>query len=109
MCLHAVNGRREVISMGKQSAEEICKWLEHLRTRSGVQIVNLARPWHTDTPSIQGVWHPFLNKNPSLATTSFPAPDLYRAVAEEQSATQVVLKEAGVKKVGNVDDASSKE
>ena len=107
--LRAVNGRREVVCMAKNSAEDVCKWLEHLRTRSGVQIVKLAKNWHTDSPTIQGVWHPFLNKNPSLATATFPDPSLYRAVAEEKSATELVLEEAGVKKIGSVEEASSKE
>ncbi|XP_070212739.1 uncharacterized protein [Littorina saxatilis] len=104
-----LNGRQERVSTKDMPADEVCKWLEHLRTRSGAQIVNLRKEWLTNTPSIQGVWHPFLNKNPSLAGTSFPAPELYGAKTESKSATDMVLEEAGVKKVGSVDSASSKE
>ena len=104
-----MNGREERVYTNNMDAEEVCKWMEHLRTRSGVQIVNLRKEWHTDNPSIQGVWHPFLNKNSSLATCSFPAPDLYRAENTEKSATDIVLEQVGVKKVGSVDSASVKE
>ncbi|KAK7111098.1 large ribosomal subunit protein mL43-like [Littorina saxatilis] len=104
-----LNGRQERVSTKDMPADEVCKWLEHLRTRSGAQIVNLRKEWLTNTPSTQGVWHPFLNKNPSLAGTSFPAPELYGAKTESKSATDMVLEEAGVKKVGSVDSASSKE
>ena len=95
--------------MANMPAEEVCKWIEHLRTRSGEQIVRLRKPWHSDCPSVQGVWHPFLNKHPSLGATSFPAPDLYHAKTDSASATEMVLQEAGAKKVGSVDDVRSKE
>lgn len=96
-----VNGRTEAVSTKNMTAEEICKWLEHLRTRSGVQIVRLVKPWHTDTPSIQGTWHTFLNKDPSLATTKFPALHLYQVKSKDKSATEIVLEESLQKKVEN--------
>lgn len=104
-----LNGRREVIATNKMPAEEVAKWLEHLRTRSGEQIVKLVKNWHTDVPSVQGIWHPFTNKDPTLASTKFPAPELYRAKVEQKSATELVLEEAGLKRVGSMDDASSKQ
>ncbi|KAK7498646.1 hypothetical protein BaRGS_00010023 [Batillaria attramentaria] len=118
-----LNGRREVFSTNKMEADEICKWMEHLRTRSGEEIVRLAKPWHTETPSIQGIWHPFLNKDPSLAPTSFPAPDLYRAKKESKSATEILVEDTKesksateilvedtlARKVADVDSISSKE
>jgi len=66
---------------------DVCKWVEHLRSRSGVEIVRLRKPWHTDTPSIQGVWTPFTTINTSLAAARFPDPARY-AVRSAESATQ---------------------
>merc|ERR1719342_1276301 len=100
-----LNGRTERIETGNMPAEEVAKWVEHLRTRSGVQIQRLKKDWHTDTPSIQGVWHPFLNKNPAISTTLLPAPHLYRAEVKGRSATDMVVEEAGVRRVGSVDSA----
>ncbi|KAL8601251.1 hypothetical protein ACOMHN_003195 [Nucella lapillus] len=103
-----LNGGCEVIRTANMPAEEVCKWLEHMRTRSGTQIVHLSKLWQTHNPSIQGVWHPFLNKHPVLGITPLPAPDLYHARTEEKSATQIVLEESSdVKKLlGSVDDMS---
>jgi large subunit ribosomal protein L43 len=45
--------------------QDINKWLERLRGESGIKIEKIRKPWHTDNPSIQGTWTPFINK-PSL-------------------------------------------
>jgi hypothetical protein len=54
MLVFSVNGRREVINTHLMPAETVAKWIEHLRTRSGEQIVRLVKPWHTESPSVQG-------------------------------------------------------
>ena len=87
--------------------ESVCQWLEHLRTRSGEQLVKVVKPWHSDTPSIQGVWHPFLNKHPSLYTMTFPQPSLYRNERPTGSATDVMLEPVEMKDVGNMDNKMS--
>jgi large subunit ribosomal protein L43 len=71
--------------------EQICKWVEHFRTRSGTQIVRFRKHWHTDNPSIQGIWHPFLFKDPKINTKIFPDEELSRFV-QDTSATEHVLK-----------------
>jgi len=71
----------------------VCQWLEHLRCRSGEDIVRLRKTWHTDTPSIQGIWTPFTNLDPHLAVTSLPDENLSRRAAPE-SATDYVLRMA---------------
>jgi len=57
---------------------DICKWVEHARTKSGVQIMRLRKKWHTDNPSIQGPWNPMVNKDSSLNLRIFPDPELSR-------------------------------
>ncbi|ESO89811.1 hypothetical protein LOTGIDRAFT_150592 [Lottia gigantea] len=73
-----LNGRSEGIATTKMPQEEICQWLEHLRTRSGAEIVRLRKNHHTDNPSTQGVWHPFTNKDTSLNLAKFPDNDSYK-------------------------------
>ena len=74
--------------------DEIGQWVEHLRTRSGNQIVRLNKPWRTDSPSVQGVWTPFTNKDPKLNVTEFPCKDLSEFKQSEQSATERLMEVA---------------
>ena len=74
--------------------EELCQWIGHLRTRSGVEIVRLKKMWHTDTPSIQGIWTPFTNKDTRLNVTEFPDYENFRFQVAEESATEKLIKMA---------------
>ena len=69
-----VNGGREEIALNTLLSGTICQWVEHVRTRSGFVTERLRRTWHTDTPSVQGVWTPFTNKSPELNGARLPAP-----------------------------------
>jgi len=104
MWLVAVNGNQIQLNVAKQTAGEVCQWLEHLRCRSGEDIVRLRKTWHTDTPSVQGIWTPFTNLDPHLAVTSLPDEKLSRRAAPE-SATDYVLKMAQNVKVISDDKA----
>jgi len=88
-----VNGNTVHLNVAQQSSTEVCQWLEHLRCRSGENILRLRKTWHTDTPSVQGIWTPFTNLDPRLAVTSLPDERLSRRLAPE-SATDYVLKVA---------------
>lgn len=88
-----MNGRREAMEMSGKEVGEICKWTEHIRTRSGVQIVRLIKNIHTDTPSTQGIWHPFMFKDPELAVMKFPSKKLSEITKTGKTATDFVLEE----------------
>lgn len=47
--------------------------------------------WHTDQPSIQGVWSPFTHQNPELNLVVFPDEKLSKPLDIEQSATEKLL------------------
>jgi len=102
-----VNGNAVDLSMAKQTPAEVCQWLEHLRCRSGVDIVRLRKTWHTDSPSIQGIWNPFTHLDPRLAVTRLPDEGLSRR-APPESATDSVRKMAQstvkTQNVGSVED-----
>ena len=55
-------------------------------------MVRLRKTWHTDTPSIQGMWTPFTNKDTRLNVTQFPSEELSRFQPTEQSATEKILR-----------------
>ena len=71
--------------------DQICHWMEHFRTRSGVEIVRLRKSWHTDSPSVQGPWTPFTNKDTSWNVTQFPNLEIGRCTPLEPSATERLM------------------
>ncbi|KAM8836881.1 large ribosomal subunit protein mL43 [Spinachia spinachia] len=61
-----LNGNvREEIVTGKTSPQ-ISELLTKLTDQSGLDIIRIRKPFHTDSPSIQGQWHPFTNRPPSI-------------------------------------------
>lgn len=60
--LRPVNGAVCEESLNGKSPEEISALVQKLATRSGLDIIRIRKPFHTDSPSIQGQWHPFTNK-----------------------------------------------
>ncbi|XP_041938391.1 39S ribosomal protein L43, mitochondrial [Alosa sapidissima] len=58
------NVREEKIT-GKTS-QEISDLVTKLTNQSGLDIIRIRKPYHTDSPSIQGQWHPFTNRPPSV-------------------------------------------
>lgn len=58
------NVREEIIAM--KTAPQISELLTKLTNQSGLDIIRIRKPFHTDSPSIQGQWHPFTNRPPSV-------------------------------------------
>ncbi|XP_059155388.1 large ribosomal subunit protein mL43-like [Physella acuta] len=88
-----LNGGKQILGMTSKLTPEICKWTEHLRTRSGVQIVRIIKNNHTDTPSTQGIWHPFMFKETEWAVTKFPSEKWSPVLKVGKTATDYVLEE----------------
>ncbi|XP_077205685.1 large ribosomal subunit protein mL43 [Paroedura picta] len=57
-----LNGTVEVKTLTRKSADEIAEIIQLLANQSGLEIIRIRKPFHTDNPSIQGQWHPFTNK-----------------------------------------------
>lgn len=49
-----------------KTAAEISALLTKLTNQSGLDIIRIRKPFHTNNPSIQGQWHPFTNRAPSV-------------------------------------------
>ncbi|XP_020773948.1 39S ribosomal protein L43, mitochondrial [Boleophthalmus pectinirostris] len=58
------NVREEIVT--SKTAPQISELLTKLTNQSGLDIIRIRKPFHTDTPSIQGQWHPFTNRPPSI-------------------------------------------
>jgi hypothetical protein len=68
-----VNGERFHMSFHNFNREEITKWVNLMKTRAGAPIMAYRKLWHTDNPSIQGVWSPFENQDTTANVTTFPS------------------------------------
>lgn len=77
--------------MHKYNIEQIKSWLEFLRTRNGQTITRLFNGQHTDNPSIQGIWNPFLNKNPKLSVLNYPSEQFQKPIDAQPTATEQIL------------------
>ncbi|XP_061409066.1 large ribosomal subunit protein mL43 [Lethenteron reissneri] len=61
-----LNGTVRDVSVERKTSEEILSQVKLLSTQSGLDIVRIRKPFHTDYPSIQGMWQPFTNKRPTI-------------------------------------------
>ncbi|XP_029466117.1 39S ribosomal protein L43, mitochondrial [Rhinatrema bivittatum] len=66
-----LNGAVKEEDINSKTADEIMQLIQKMATQSGLDIIRIRKPYHTDSPSIQGQWHPFTNKPTSLTLTSF--------------------------------------
>ncbi|XP_065264084.1 large ribosomal subunit protein mL43 [Emys orbicularis] len=60
--------REEIIA--DKTVAEITQLVQKLANQSGLEIIRIRKPFHTDNPSIQGQWHPFTNKPSALPMQS---------------------------------------
>uniref|UniRef100_A0A2K6SU99 Large ribosomal subunit protein mL43 n=1 Tax=Saimiri boliviensis boliviensis TaxID=39432 RepID=A0A2K6SU99_SAIBB len=58
-----LNGAVREESIHCKSVEEISTLVQKLANQSGLDVIRIRKPFHTDNPSIQGQWHPFTNKS----------------------------------------------
>ncbi|NP_001016727.1 39S ribosomal protein L43, mitochondrial [Xenopus tropicalis] len=68
-----LNGAVREEGINSKSAEEIVQLMQKLANQSGLDIIRIRKPYHTDSPSVQGQWHPFTNKPLSNNITNFKA------------------------------------
>lgn len=61
-----VNGTVREENVNSKSVEEITSLVQKLANQSGLDVIRIRKPFHTDNPSIQGQWHPFTNKRTAL-------------------------------------------
>ena len=56
--------REELVT--SKSSLQVSELLTKLTNQSGLEIIRIRKPFHTDNPSIQGQWHPFTNRPPTI-------------------------------------------
>lgn len=63
--VHTVNGNVKQELVTNKTPEQIAELITKMANQSGLDIIRIRKPFHTDSPSIQGQWHPFTNRPPS--------------------------------------------
>ncbi|TRY90715.1 hypothetical protein DNTS_028982 [Danionella cerebrum] len=58
------NVKEEIIN--NKTSQQIAELMNKMSNQSGLDIIRIRKPFHTDSPSIQGQWHPFTNRRPNL-------------------------------------------
>nr|XP_057934252.1 39S ribosomal protein L43, mitochondrial [Doryrhamphus excisus] len=59
-----LNGTVREEAVASKTSSQISEVLTKLTNQSGLDIIRIRKPFHTDNPSIQGLWHPFTNRRP---------------------------------------------
>ncbi|XP_062508316.1 large ribosomal subunit protein mL43-like [Corticium candelabrum] len=57
-----LNGNSRVVSVKNFTSSEVAKHVKTLTNMSGAKPAKLNKRWHTDNPTIQGNWTPFMHK-----------------------------------------------
>lgn len=79
------------MDLTKLTKDEIAQWIGLMKGRSGVQVKRIRKEWHTDNPSIQGVWHPFMFKDTSMNVANLRDKKLSEYISPYKSATQKLV------------------
>ncbi|KAM4526934.1 large ribosomal subunit protein mL43 [Fundulus diaphanus] len=61
-----LNGNTKEELITNKTSQQVLEVLTKLTNQSGLDIIRIRKPLHTDSPSIQGQWNPFTNRPPSL-------------------------------------------
>ncbi|GAB0093974.1 mitochondrial ribosomal protein L43 [Sergentomyia squamirostris] len=87
-----LNGEKHWLNCANRPHDEIIKWMELLREQnSDSSAVRWRKLWHTDVPSIQGVWTPFTHRHPSQNLLQFPNNESRQPIESPKSATEILL------------------
>lgn len=78
-------------SLHKMGREEIKLWLELMTTRSGQALQVFIKEHKIEWPSVQGSWHPFLNKPTELNVAKFPNENRSRFLQSKPTATEQLV------------------
>lgn len=87
-----LNGDRHWLPVRSFTEEQLTKWIDLLRTQNAnSSAIRLRKHWHTEWPSIQGVWTPFTHKDAELNTATFPCAKFSTPLNVEKTATEKLL------------------
>lgn len=68
-----LNGTVKEEAITSKTSQQISELVTKLTDQSGLDIIRIRKPYHTDSPSIQGQWHPFTNRPPAAGVIRPPS------------------------------------
>jgi hypothetical protein len=89
--------------------ENVIKFLDQLRCRSGVEIMRLRKDMRTESPSIQGPWNPFITQPTDWNVKTFPEAEGLKSLKYTKTATEIVLEMARAQGILNIVHQKDKE
>ncbi|XP_038678250.1 39S ribosomal protein L43, mitochondrial [Scyliorhinus canicula] len=66
-----LNGAVKEEALNRKTADEVGQLIQKMVNQSGLDVIRIRKPFHTDSPSIQGQWNPFTNKSSVLNVQAF--------------------------------------
>ncbi|GCC19767.1 large ribosomal subunit protein mL43 [Chiloscyllium punctatum] len=66
-----LNGSVREEPLNRKNADEVGQLIQKMASQSGLDIIRIRKPYHTDNPSIQSQWTPFTNKPSVLNVHDF--------------------------------------
>lgn len=104
-----LNGERHWLCVRSFSEEQLCKWIDLMRTQNeNSSEVRRRKHWHTDCPSIQGAWTPFTHQRPDLTDATFPDAKFSAPVDQLPSATELLLEMFKKQQLNDKQESSEK-
>jgi large subunit ribosomal protein L43 len=97
-----LNGTSHWCNLRLFTHQQVKQWVHYYVNRSGDQIKRYRKMIHTDHPSVQGHWTPFLYLPGELNVTEFPNADRGAFVPEVLSASEQLLRQQRQGQLSNV-------
>ncbi|XP_013112622.1 large ribosomal subunit protein mL43 [Stomoxys calcitrans] len=87
-----LDGEREWINCRNSTKDDILKWINFIKLQNGPSSsTRLRKMWHTNIPSIQSPWTPFILRHPSDNLVNFPTTEHSTPLDKQESATEKLL------------------
>jgi hypothetical protein len=67
-----VNGEKLWQGLNREDYDVVSQWIDYYKNHSGKNYLVQKKYEYTENPTIQGMWHPFVNVEPEIATAKFP-------------------------------------
>ena len=72
MFFFLVNGEKLWQGLNREDYDVVSQWIDYYKNHSGKNYLVQKKYEYTENPTIQGMWHPFVNVEPEIATAKFP-------------------------------------
>jgi len=83
-----LNGEKLWQGLNREDYDVVSEWIDYYKNHSGKNYLVQKKYEYTENPTIQGMWHPFVNVEPEIATAKFPVDELSKPFGLQKTASQ---------------------